>query len=828
MPVILICIFCLPLGSLYIYDICRYLMSVSRSSQALEFLLWACVCLETSIPLLSPRFLAWRSTLYCAVCQCYYEAQAGVHAEVFARRALGKVSDLANLESPDDSPMSTEDQKAFKEATIKLAIMVFKRSVYEPRRKPKSLFRPKTKNCLRDASTMPWPRNHTERILVELFEGNAAQFLAVLEALWDSTRRPLQTGGLDEPDLMDVAMELMAAGISLLSGVGGSIEMHRNDDLPLCLNGISPDRDLLHVAVAGENPISVDAAVKFVKLLFRYEQWDMFKSLSGSLLSVLASLKGPEVRKAEVGLTLLSLVDDLLAVQRSKHMHKDTGTDDGSERERPLGVMGLTQGFMELVEALHSSVCEPKEGVEPDGDLVMDLILFLWNKCKLAFQRAQVRHWHPAHYLGKMESQDKWVKALFLLNEVAQAFELAAIDPVAVAEMTLRLALVLESSAENALQSGRPAVTPQESSTESTPVEKDSAAFSPVKFPGEQQLQLLYEVLKRGFEAICDGITRLLPCDGSAVCDMAFMQWLGDSARGAPRGEEPEGGVKSPTFTLSMDLQVELLAFLHRAAIKLALHTGQPESVVVEGIKKNHVSRALFLMQKALLQYRSSQSCTKKLLEEALSLVEKAEAEEKRLYLSCAAGKRKPGAEEGSRGPPSPILLSRNNHSLTFMPAPYSLEKQVCWYQIGGREVDGINLKVRVGDCHLLGTGVMIPAKGERLFRIEGLEHNQKYIFAVAAYDAQGKMVGQSIGDSTKPILASAPLSLLMTWSHLAQAAYQTGQQAVAKRACAQLWGHFTRPPPPENTPLSPQTPQPEGLAQTRQGNPAHYIQLFI
>ena len=45
--------------------------------------------------------------------------------------------------------------------------------------------------------------------------------------------------------------------------------------------------------------------------------------------------------------------------------------------------------------------------MEPDGDLVMDLILFLWNKCKLAFQRAQVRHWHPAHYLGKMESQDK-------------------------------------------------------------------------------------------------------------------------------------------------------------------------------------------------------------------------------------------------------------------------------------------------------------------------------------------------------------------------------------------------------------------------------------
>lgn len=38
----------------------------------------------------------------------------------------------------------------------------------------------------------------------------------------------------------------------------------------------------------GENQISVDAAVKFVKLLFRYEQWDMFCSLSDNLVTVLS------------------------------------------------------------------------------------------------------------------------------------------------------------------------------------------------------------------------------------------------------------------------------------------------------------------------------------------------------------------------------------------------------------------------------------------------------------------------------------------------------------------------------------------------------------
>ncbi|XP_062373452.1 cilia- and flagella-associated protein 54 [Sardina pilchardus] len=767
-------------ASLYVYDICRYLMSVSRSSQALEFLLWTCVCLETSIPLLSPRFLAWRTTLYCAVCQCYYEGQAGVHAEVFARRALGKVSELANLEHPDHSTLSKEDQKAFKEATVKLAIMVFKRSVYEPRRKPKSSFRPKTKNCLKDATSMPWPRNHTERILLELFEGNAAQFLAVLEALWDSTRRPLQTGGPDEPDTMDVALELMSAGVSLLSG---------------------------------GTTISVDAAVKFVKLLFRYEQWDMFKHLTNNLQTVLANQEGPEMRRAEVELTLLTAVDLMQAAQRHKHLPKESGMDDPPERDRLLGAMLMSQELMDLFEVLHASVCESSKDVVPDGDLVLDLVLLLWNKCKLAFQRAQARHSDPSCYLGKMDSQDKWVKALFLLNDVAEAFNLAVMDPVVVAEMTLRLALVLESSAENVVNAGRTAVTSDGSILGSTPVEKPNASVPPAKCPAERQLQLLYDILERGLEAVCDGNTRQLPCDGSSVCDMAFMQRFDGSARAsvAEGGEAEE--TKSPAFTLASDLHVELLAFLHRAALKLTLHCSMPETVIVEKIGKSKVSRALYLMQKALLQYRTNQRCTKKLLEEALSLVEKAEAEERRLFLTCAAGRKRQDAEEGCRVPPPPVLLSRTNHTMIFKLAPFSLEKQVSWYQILGREADGINLKVRLGDCHLLGTGVMVPAKGERLFRIEGLQHNQKYIFAVAAYDAQAKMVGQSIGESTKPILASAPLSMLMVWAHLAQVAYQTGQQALVKKTCNQLWGHFTRPPP-ENTSATPQTP--EGLAQTR------------
>ena len=38
--------------------------------------------MESSVPLLAVKYLPWRSTLYTAVCQCYYDCKAGQHAEV--------------------------------------------------------------------------------------------------------------------------------------------------------------------------------------------------------------------------------------------------------------------------------------------------------------------------------------------------------------------------------------------------------------------------------------------------------------------------------------------------------------------------------------------------------------------------------------------------------------------------------------------------------------------------------------------------------------------------------------------------------------------------
>ena len=62
-----------------------------------------------------------------------------------------------------------------------------------------------------------------------------------------------------------------------------------------------------------------------------------------------------------------------------------------------------------------------------------------------------------------------------------------------------------------------------------------------------------------------------------------------------------------------------------------------------------------------------------------------------------------------------------------------------------------------------------LPSNNAEKVTISGLSPNEKYIFAVCAYDKNGTLIGDSIGDSTDPILASNTLSILMNWTYLCQ-----------------------------------------------------------
>ncbi|XP_029375672.1 cilia- and flagella-associated protein 54 [Echeneis naucrates] len=288
---------------------------------------------------------------------------------------------------------------------------------------------------------------------------------------------------------------------------------------------------------------------------------------------------------------------------------------------------------------------------------------------------------------------------------------------------------------------------------------------------------------------------------------------------------------------LARDLHLELDIIYHRASLKLLQLNAVSESELLDRIKKNKVSKALFLVQKARLLYNSTEqkksSKTKRLLEEASILIEKAGVEERRLHISPTSKtpteiKEKGMKDKEENPPPAPILLSSTDHSITFVPAPYNLEGQVCWYQLCGCPAEGTNLKVRLGDTSLPGTGNMIPStSGQCVLRVEGLVTNQKYIFAVAAYNSQGRLLGNTIGSTTFPLLASMPVSLLSAWAHLAQVAFQTEHYALAERASRELWNCYTYADPGSHNIQ-------DRLATTRlnkqalQHSSSHLCQLFL
>ena len=55
---------------------------------------------------------------------------------------------------------------------------------------------------------------------------------------------------------------------------------------------------------------------------------------------------------------------------------------------------------------------------------------------------------------------------------------------------------------------------------------------------------------------------------------------------------------------------------------------------------------------------------------------------------------------------------------------------------------------------------------------VSDLTPNERYVFAVAAYTSEGKLIGGGVGETTKPILASHALPVLMTWALISQVGY--------------------------------------------------------
>ncbi|NXY62777.1 CFA54 protein, partial [Callaeas wilsoni] len=436
-------------GTIHIYTICRHLMVMGQSAKVLEYLLWASICMESSVPLLSVHYLTWRATLYTAVSQCYFDCQAGIHGEVFARRGLIKIEELKQLENIS-SLENTETQNTFREATLKMSVMIFKRAVYESRRKSNS-FRRESKVNPRKAVNLSWPRTTTERLLVEMFDGAAAQFLAILEALSDSSRNllPPHPPVPDEIEIRDVTSELFSAGLEILSG--NSLKKQKQ-----C-------RENIFVITAGEKGVSGDAAVKFVKLAFSYEEWDVFYSALEFVVNFLQAQVDPAWKKIEIELKLLTLMQPLVfpgkferSFSISDDNSKEASTSQGSEKTQTIRSECCSESLKHgdpfhdltiLATTVFSCVSTSEQNVHPDKEILVDVVMCLWQKCKTELQQIQMSGSDCLEYIHKTQAY-QWVHILWIMNEIIKKSNIADTN-VMFAEITLCLAAILENVADS-------------------------------------------------------------------------------------------------------------------------------------------------------------------------------------------------------------------------------------------------------------------------------------------------------------------------------------------------------------------------------------------
>ncbi|XP_010290005.1 PREDICTED: uncharacterized protein CFAP54, partial [Phaethon lepturus] len=526
---------------------------------------------------------------------------------IFARRGLIKIDELKQLENISSLLENSETKTIFREATLKMSVMIFKRAVYESRRKPKNYFRPKLRVSLKEARNLSWPRTTTERLLTEMFDSAAAQFLAILEALSDSSRHVLHPAPPvpDEIEIRDVISELFFAGLEILSG---------------------------------EKGVSADAAVKFVKLAFSYEEWDVFDSAIEFVVDFLQAQDDPTWKKAEMELKLLTLMQPLLFPRKFKH------------------------GF---------SVSEnnTKEARMPHG-----------SEKKQTFRRKR--------------------SASFSEDETYDIPEILMKSPT-------------------------------------------------------EQLQVAYESLEKAINGMnTSRLMTLLP-DGKSIFDNCCTKV--DSSDENLNSVLGCGNDMTGTGNgFLMDLHLELIQAQHRVAVKLLkIAEGAEkddrsftsskshvknikdfhyltEALIMRKIKKNKLSRAIFLMQKAGQKF------------------------------------------------PKGLTTSSQRQLL-----------EVSWYSILGCVAGGSNMKVRLNNNKLPNAGEEIPADGKSLLEIQGLDPNEKYIFAVAAYSSDGKLIGDAVGETTKPILAYPPLSVTTVRAYLTQVAYQTGHYTLAREAFSPMWDYF-------------------------------------
>ncbi|EKX39048.1 hypothetical protein GUITHDRAFT_165079 [Guillardia theta CCMP2712] len=214
------------------------------------------------------------------------------------------------------------------------------------------------------------------------------------------------------------------------------------------------------------------------------------------------------------------------------------------------------------------------------------------------------------------------------------------------------------------------------------------------------------------------------------------------------------------------------------------------EREILAACNKNSYEKAILLIEMARLPRKSAER--EQLLLQAIEYLEKASLEEELLEKQI----RMEPSSQRHRIPPSPRLLMRSATQMIFTADS--------WMQLKGdgrtvasfalyckEEGSGVAVSLNNVECH--GSG--IPKAAGETFSVKGLQPNETYVFAVAAFDEGGKVI-EGIGETSLPVAALLPLPILQIWSHISLSAWEMGLTQISLSSSRKLYNVFVHEGP--------------------------------
>ncbi|KAL0048239.1 hypothetical protein WJX82_010821 [Trebouxia sp. C0006] len=216
----------------------------------------------------------------------------------------------------------------------------------------------------------------------------------------------------------------------------------------------------------------------------------------------------------------------------------------------------------------------------------------------------------------------------------------------------------------------------------------------------------------------------------------------------------------------------------------VAPHPQQKERELEQLVNRNPYQHVLLRMHQAAYQPQPHQQLA--LLQDAFQLLHQAQTTEDVLFKAA-----QPASAQLSQVPLAPCLLTRTPTSITLTHRPFRLKtnKKAAFFAVFAKSFGaGVALGMNSTSMELEGTGVQQPL-GTRV-TVSGLQPNETYSFAVAAYDADHRLVSE-LGQSAGPVAALLPLPLYHCWCHLVLTAAQLGVAKISHLAANVVLPHF-------------------------------------